>query len=188
VPESDVSSYFAHPAWEAVCAVGSHEGERVNAQIAVSIYGASIVPDRPRLLVLLWKHNLTHDLVNASKTLAITLLSEDQLDLLEPLGLRSGREATSGQGKLDGLRYERTSRGAPYFPDGVGYLDCDVLDTWDLGDCTTFLAAVRHEQRFRDEKPLTWARAQDLAGDDFLRPYEAKFEADAERARAIMRW
>ena len=188
MPESDVSSYFAHPAWEAVCAVGGHDGDRVNAQIAVSIYGASIVPDRPRLLVLLWKHNLTHELVSASRTLAITLLSERQLDLLEPLGLRSGREAKSAEGKLDGLRYERTPHGDPYFPDGVGYLDCEVLDTWDLGDCTTFLAAVRQEQRFSDEKPLTWARAQELADDNFLRPYKAKFEADADRAREVMRW
>ena len=188
MPESDVSTYFARPAWEAVCAVGGHEGARLNAQIGVSLYGASIVPDRPRLLVVLWKPNLTHDLVSASRTLAVTLLSERQLDLLEPLGLRTGHEVATAAGKLDGLHYERTSRGDPYFPDGVGYLDCEVLDAWDLGDCTTLLAAVRHEQRFRDEEPLTWARARDLAGDDFVRRYEAKFEADADRARSVMRW
>ena len=91
MPESDVSSYFAHPAWEAVCAVGGHDGDRVNAQIAVSIYGASIVPDRPRLLVLLWKHNLTRELVSASRTLAITLLSEGQLDSISA-DTRNGRE------------------------------------------------------------------------------------------------
>jgi len=60
--------------WAPLCAVGSH-GERPNAQICVAVFGASIVPDRPRVLVGLWKENHTHDLVARAGTLAVTLLS-----------------------------------------------------------------------------------------------------------------
>src|SRR5687768_526075 len=100
------SSYFAAPNWEPVCSVGSHGARGVNAQICVSIFGASIVPDRPRLLVMLWKSNYTHDLVHESGTLAITLLSEAQHPLLEPLGLHSGRDSEPGRGKLELLETE----------------------------------------------------------------------------------
>jgi flavin reductase (DIM6/NTAB) family NADH-FMN oxidoreductase RutF len=183
-----VSSYFAAPDWEPVCVVGSHDGDRVNAQICVSIFGASIVPERPRLLVLLWKVNYTHDLVREAGTLAITLLSRGQHALLEPLGLRSGRDVDGPGGKLETAQVERTSRGDPYFPDCVGYLDCTVIDSYDLGDCTCFVVAVEHEERLSTEEPMTWAQGQELAGEDFIRAYERKFESDQDTARQTMRW
>ncbi len=183
-----VSSYFAAPDWEPVCTVGSHGPSGINAQICVSIFGASIVPDRPRLLVLLWKTNYTHDLAVESGSLAISLLAEGQHALLEPLGLRSGRERGGGTGKLQSLNVERTASGDPYFPESVGYLDCRVFDAYDLGDSTCFLVSVRHEQRLSEDEPMTWAKAQELAGDDFVRRYKEKFERDAAGARRTMLW
>ena len=184
-PVRSPASYFAAPDWEPVCAVGSHAGDRVNAQICVSIFGASIVPERPRLLVVLWKVNYTHDLVSEAGTLAISLLTQQQHGLLEPLGLRSGRD---GAGKLDPTLVGRTSRGDPYIRGCVGYLDCTVIDSFDLGDCTCFVVAVRHEERLSDEEPMTWAQGQELAGEDFVRAYERKFETDQAVARRTMRW
>ena len=55
----DLFSFF----WAPLCAVGAHDGEQLNAQICVSVFGASIVPSQPRLLVGLSKTNYTHDLV-----------------------------------------------------------------------------------------------------------------------------
>ena len=49
-----------------------------SGQIAVSVHGASIVPQRPRLTAALWKRNLTHDLVRDSGAFAVHLLSNDQ--------------------------------------------------------------------------------------------------------------
>ena len=182
------SSYFAAPDWEPVCVVGSHDGEGLNAQICVSIFGASIVSDRPRLLVVLWKVNYTHDLVGRAGSLAISLLSTAQHALLEPLGLRSGREVDEPGGKLGAVAVQRTSRGDPYIPGCVGYLDCTVMDAYDLGDCTCFVVAVVHEERLSQEEPMTWALAQELAGEDFVRAYERKLQADQNLARGTMRW
>jgi flavin reductase (DIM6/NTAB) family NADH-FMN oxidoreductase RutF len=73
-----VLSYF----WTPLVAVGSSRGDRLNAQISVSTLGASIVPDRPRLLSVLYKANFTHELVTEKGSLSICLLAQDQSDLI----------------------------------------------------------------------------------------------------------
>ena len=119
-PAGDVLSHF----WAPLCAVGAEGPSGPNAQICVSVFGASIVPERPRLLVSLSKTNYTEGLVRESGRLSVTLLSDAQAGLLEPLGLRSGRN----ENKLAGLEVELTASGAPTFPGGVGALDCEVLN------------------------------------------------------------
>ena len=106
----DVLSSF----WSPLCAIGARgEGGAdappnapPNAQICVSVFGASIVPEQPRVLVSLSKTNYTHELVIASGTLSVTALSASQLPLLEPLGLRSGRDGD----KLAGLEVALTAQ------------------------------------------------------------------------------
>ena len=179
-----VSEYFGAPSWEPVCAVGGHDSENVNAQICVSISSASIVPERPRMAVMLWKSNYTHELVANSGSMAISMFSRLQVDLIEPLGLRSGR----GTSKLDGIEVRMTASGDPYFPFSVGYADCLVLDQLDLGDCTAFFVGVRAEERLSGAEPITWKQALELLDQDIVDRYEAKFAADRERAMAEMRW
>ncbi len=115
----DVLSYF----WAPLCAVGARGERGPNAQICVSVFGASIVPEQPRVLVGLSKTNYTHELVEAAGALAVTVLSSEQAPLLEPLGLRSGRDGD----KLAGIDTALTPAGAPYFPGGTGYLACEVI-------------------------------------------------------------
>lgn len=170
--------------WAPLCAVGSHGEAGPNAQVCVSVFGASIVPDRPRLMVILTKTNHTHDLVLAAGTLAITVLREAQLELLWPLGMRSGRDGS----KLDGLKFEVTAAGDPYFTDGVGVLRCEVLESNDLGDSTAFLCAVRERRELAGGEPIGWAAAQRVLGAEFMAAYGPKRERDAEVARAAMLW
>ena len=170
--------------WSPLTAVGSHGPGGPNAQICVSVFGASVVPERPRLLVNLSKTNYTTDLVRASGTLAITLLSERQAHLLTPLGLRSGRDG----GKLEGLAVELTEAGDPWFPEGVGVIECGVLDTYDLGDALTFLCAVREQRPLTSTPALTWAAAREVVGEDFLRAWAEKSEREQRAATTTMRW
>lgn len=175
--------------WAPLCAVGSHDGSgRPNAQICVSVFGASIVPERPRLLVILSRTTFTHDLVSRSGTLAVTLLAEEQLDLLEPLGLRSGRDGE----KLSGLPHAATADGDPLFTGGVGYLACEVLSSSDLGDSTAYLVAVRERERLGPpgelRRPMRWAEARGLVGADFLERWARRSEREREAARGAMLW
>ena len=170
--------------WAPLCAIGSHGAQGPNAQICVSVFGASIVPERPRLIVNLSKTNYTTELVTDSGSLAITVLSEKQADLLRPLGLRSGR----GGDKLAGLAYSITGEGDPYFLEGAGFIRCAVLDTYDLGDSTAFLCAVRERQSLQAVPALSWAAARRSVGDAFLQEWAAKSAREQEAARAAMRW
>lgn len=178
-----ISTYLAAPPWEPLYAVGSHDGDRSNAQIAISVASASIVPDRPRVAAILWKSNLTHDFVHRSGTFALTLMTARQVSLIEPLGVRSGHDGP----KLEALEFERTADGDPYFPGAVGYLACQVIDRLDLGDATLFVAGVAADVRLSGEEPITWAEAQKLLSDDVLRRYRAHFAADVDWARPRMR-
>ncbi|MDA0365321.1 MAG: flavin reductase [Chloroflexi bacterium] len=175
----DPLSYF----WSPLCAVGSH-GEWPNAQICVSVFGASIVPERPRLLIGLWKENFTHDLVATSGTLAVTLLGQAQSGLIGPLGLGSGRAGN----KLAGPDHELTAAGDPYFTGGTGYIDAEVLNAFDWGDATGYLVAVRHRERMSGDEPLTWPDARPLLPASLLQRWDEKSRRDQAAARAVMRW
>lgn len=176
----DILSAF----WAPLCAIGSHGAAGPNAQICVSVFGASIVPERPRLLVVLHRTNHTHDLVVESATLAITVLSRGSISLLEPLGLHSGRDGP----KLQGLRYELTPAGDPYFPEGVAILDCAVLDAQDLGDATSFLVAIRELRELSGGEPLSWQDAKTIVGDNFLAQWAEKSARERDIAFRTMTW
>ena len=179
-PAPDLLSHF----WAPLCAVGSHGPRGANAQICVSVFGASIVPERPRLLVSLSKTNYTHDLVAASGTLAITLLGTKQVGLLEPLGLHSGRDGH----KLAGLDVELTAAGDPSFPGGVGVIAAELIEPYDCGDATAFLVAVTGRRPLGGAEPLSWQAAKGVVGEDFLRRWWEKSAREQEAARAAMRW
>ena len=78
--------------WTPIVAVGATDGTTPNAQISVSTFGASVVPDRPRLLCILYKANHTHDLVARSESFSLSVLNQEQVDLtdLAPAGLFDG--------------------------------------------------------------------------------------------------
>lgn len=170
--------------WTPLCAIGSHGPLGPNAQICVSVFGASIVPERPRLLLVLSKSNYTTSLIADCKTVCITLLTAANLDLIEPLGLQSGRDGN----KLGALAFELTAEGDPYFLGGAGYIRCAVLDEADNGDSLSFLVAVRERRPMNDDPPLTWASAQKLLSPELLAAWAAKSANEQAVARARMLW
>ena len=78
--------------WAPIAIVTASSQGRDNAQAAVSIGGASIVADRPRVVVQLYKTNLTHDLVVESGAFALCFARRDQLDLVHDTGFVSGHK------------------------------------------------------------------------------------------------
>ena len=186
--ESSVADHPQRPVllslfWTPLVAVGC-SGERPNAQISVSTFGASIVPDRPRLMSVLYKANYTHELVVAKGSFSLSVLAEGQEELLPKLGFVSGR----GVEKLAGLDVEMTGRGNPVFTGSLGWLECEVIADFDLGDATAFLGAVVATQELRDGSPLVWSQVRRRLPEAWLQQWERKIAADVERCRASMRW
>jgi len=158
-----------------------HDG-RANGQIAVAGLSGSILPEAPRILVALWKANLTHDLILASRVLAVHLLPSApddtlraSLDILHTLGMRSGRDSD----KLAMLSWRPGVTGAPILLDALTYVEGRVVTTLDGGEMTVFLADIVAGDRLRNGDPLAWRQARQLVPSAWL----AEFDANQQRQR-----
>jgi flavin reductase (DIM6/NTAB) family NADH-FMN oxidoreductase RutF len=176
----DILSYF----WAPLVAVGASYGGRVNAHISLSVLGASIVPQRPRLLCVIYKHNYTHQMVMRSGRFSVSLLAHDQLHLVPALGFVSGRQ----EDKMRNLEFFLTEAGDPVMAGCLGWAQCRVMDALDLGDATCFLAAVTARARLREGEPLWWFRVRPTLPPEWLARWEAKLARNIEASVRLMRW
>jgi flavin reductase (DIM6/NTAB) family NADH-FMN oxidoreductase RutF len=177
---ADPLSLFSGPLF----AVGSHGPTGPNAQIAALAMNASIIPEEPRLQVLLWKNNYTCGLVEESGTAAVTVLCEEQAAIVPLLGFRSGRDGP----KLDDVTHELTSAGDPYFPGGIALFDCRMLASLDAGDALSFLLAVAERRWLGGETPLRRWRAVELLGPEFGRELEEMLARNVAFSRGRALW
>ena len=138
-----------------LAAVSTRAGDVSNAQIAVAITAASIVPQRPRLIVQIYHTNYTHDLIADSGILAVNFLEASQLPLIWQLGMHSGRDGD----KLDGIAYATGDTGSPLLEGCYGFLDCRVVNAMDGGDMTAFLVEVVAAQANGGDR-MTWRDAR----------------------------
>ena len=165
--------------WTPLVAVTASWNGRASGQIAVSAQGASIVPDRPRILVQLYKRNLTHDLVRDSGAFALHLLGENQLDLAHLLGFVSGRIFD----KLSEVPHHRGETGSPVLEECLGHVECRVINAMDGGDMTCFLAdvvagALRGDQNASPMRPLWWYQMRGRMPEEWQREWDVKMEAE----------
>jgi flavin reductase (DIM6/NTAB) family NADH-FMN oxidoreductase RutF len=164
--------------------VTARDGERRGGQLASWVLPATLVPDRPRAVVLLSPANHTHDLIRASGRFALSLLAEGQEALVPHFGLRSGRELD----KLAGVALDPPSpAGLPLLAGSCGWAECGILDALDAGDRIIYLAEVTAQQVHPGRQPL---RKQEALAR--LPPAEAaalreKARRDGERDRAFQR-
>ncbi|MCH7841189.1 MAG: flavin reductase family protein [Chloroflexi bacterium] len=168
--------------WSPLAAVTSHWQGRDNVQMAVAIAAASIVPDRPRVAVQLYKTNLSHDMVLSGGAFALNFLRPDQLDLIGDFGLVSGRE----RDKLDGVAQTKGMSGSPLLTNCFGYLDCRVINAMDGGDMTCFLAEVIDGKTLAQGEPLWWRDARRKLPPEWLERWENKQSSEIATSRATM--
>ena len=176
-PAARALSHFWTPL---VAVTAAHAGVR-SGQIAVSVHGASIVPQRPRLTAALWKRNLTHDLVQRAGVFAVHLLREDQDEIVYRLGLRSGRD----EDKLAGLPLREGATGSPLLADCLAVYECRVLNTMDGGDMTVFLGAVVAMDG-GDGAPLWWRDLRPRMPAEHAAAWDRKIAADIEDSLRTM--
>ena len=168
--------------WSPLAAVTSRWQGRDNVQMAVAIAAASIVPDRPRVAVQLYKTNLSHDMVMSAGSFALNFLRPDQLGLIGDFGLVSGRD----RDKLDGVGTTTGGSGSPLLTDCFGYLDCRVINAMDGGDMTCFLADVVDGKTLSEGEPLWWRDARRKLPPEWLKQWEEKQSSEIATSRATM--
>jgi len=168
--------------WSPLAAVTSQWEGQVNAQICMAISNASIVPQRPRVLVQIYKGNYSHDLIQGSGAFALNFLSKHQLDLLREFGFFSGR----GRDKLAGIDYDTGVTGSPVLKDCWGYLECRVVNAMDGGDLTCFLADVAEGDVRMDGDPLGAREARRMIPPDWNEQWDSRLKENVEMSRKIM--
>ena len=169
--------------WSPIAAVTSSWQGKDNAQIAVAIGGASIVADQPRVVVQLYKTNLSHEMVFRSRAFALCFMRQDQLDLVHRLGFVSGRDRE----KLADVLYEKRTTSSPVLLDCWGYLDCRVVNAMDGSDMTVFLADVVDGGMLSAGEPLSGQHLRAAMPQDWMDEWNRKIEGEVTISRRTMR-
>jgi len=155
-----------------VVAVTTSANGRRNGLIVNSAQRASLVPNIARISIYVSKPNFSHDLVYASGVFGIHILRDDQYDVIEQLGLRSGRDVAD---KFDELDIRKGVTGCPMLDDCVVAFECRVVNAMDAGGSTFFLGeVVEMLQEEPDDTPImTSGHFRSNAPADLKRAYEA---------------
>ena len=170
------------PLWSPVAAVTSSSKDQVNVQIAVSVGAASIVPDRPRVIVQIYKDNFSWEIIQNSRAFALNFLRPDQLQLLKSFGFVSGRD----EAKLSTVGYDIGASGSPILRDCWGYLDCRVVNAMDAGDMTCFLGEVLDGAVLSESEPLWWPQARRIIPDDWNAEWDQRIGRQIETSKLKM--
>ena len=168
--------------WSPLAAVSSHWEGKDNAQLCLSIGGASIVPEHPRVLVQIYKTNLSHEMISNSGSFALNFPRAGQLEWIRDFGLHSGRDRE----KLAAVEFSRDRTGSPLFADCWGWLDCVVINAMDGGDMTCFLAEVVAGRTTGPGQPLWWREARTRVPEEWMRIYSEKQGREVDYSRAHM--
>lgn len=128
----------------------THEGNMIgftaNSFASVSIEPLLISMSMTKTLRVL-------PLFEASGTFAINILSAQQANL----GMRfAGMLEEFRDDRFQGLSIEQSENGNPLLPDTIGYLDCTVYQTVDVGASTLFLGEVQAATVQNEEAPLAY--------------------------------
>jgi flavin reductase (DIM6/NTAB) family NADH-FMN oxidoreductase RutF len=95
----------------------------------------SVSLDPPLVLICVDKKAESHPHVEASRSFAVNLLAQQQIDL-------SNRFAKSGGAKFEGIDWTRGSLGLPLLPGALAHLECRSVNMVDAGDHTIFVGQV----------------------------------------------
>lgn len=114
---------------------GSYEGH-IHGMTANSFN--SITLDPPTVLVALQRQARTEHLVHESGRFGVTILDLEQLDLAR----RFAGQIETDKPRFEGVGTFTLVSDSPLIQGGVAFLDCQVIQTIEIGSTTVFLGEV----------------------------------------------
>lgn len=138
--------------------VTSKKGERINGQIANTVFQISNEP--PTIAVSINKRNLTNEFIRESKVFAVSVLAQEApLALIGQFGFKSGRETD----KFTGVNCRLTPGGLPCVTDHtLACLEARVIQEVDAGTHTIFIGELTDAAVLREGAPMTYAYYQQV--------------------------
>jgi len=138
-------------AWSAGVAVvtavheGNQHGATVNSFTSISL--------EPALLtVALQKSAKTHGFILKSRAFGLTMLSAEQSKISD---LFAGK-MPAVENRFADLQTETMVTGSPLIVGGLAWLDCRVVEMFDAGNSTLFIAEALAAQTMSDAMPLIY--------------------------------
>lgn len=115
---------------------------------------ASVSLDPPLVLVCVDKQAGLHELLPESKTFAVTVLADDQVDDAEWF---ASPRRPSGRDQFDDVEWRAAPvTGAPVLAHGIAFIDCRVAEIHEGGDHSVFIGEVVGLGHLRDAGPLVF--------------------------------
>jgi len=138
--------------------IGSHKGDKLNAQIANTIF--QVCSEPIKLAVAINRNNYTHELITASKVFTVSILEKDTpLSFIGNFGFKSGRDTD----KLHGINYKLSPNKAPIVLDNtLAYLELKVDNQVDVSTHTLFIGELVDADIIKNGEPLTYAYYQQV--------------------------
>jgi flavin reductase (DIM6/NTAB) family NADH-FMN oxidoreductase RutF len=124
---------------------GKKHGATVNSFTSISLEPAMIT-------ISLQKSARTHELISKSRAFGLTILSAEQFKISD---LFAGK-MTEVEDRFSGLQTQTLVTGSPLLVGGLAWLDCHVVETFDAGLNTLFIAEVLAAQDTGDGQPLIY--------------------------------
>ena len=153
------------------------DGEKQNGCIVNTV---SMITDNPkRITVYVNKANYSEELLRKTGICNVSVLTEKApFDIFRQFGFASGRDTD----KFAGGRYETSENGLYYLPEYANaVLSAKVIDYYDYGTHTLFVAEVTEAKKLSDDKSVTY--------EYYLNEIKPKPQAQAEEKPAqIGRW
>ena len=133
--------------------VSSKKEAKLNGQIANAVLQVTAEP--AQISVCINKDNLTHQFIQESRVFTVSILEQDvPMEFIGHFGFKSGKEIE----KFKGIDYKLGITGAPVvIRNCLGYLECEVTNSMDVGTHTVFIGKVVEAQVTRDGQPMTYA-------------------------------
>ena len=132
--------------------VTSLNDHKINGQCWNTVFQLT---DKPlQLAVCLNKNNLTYEYVDKSGVLAISVLEQNDSEMVRTFGYKSGRSVD----KFAGIEYITGQNGCPILKTCVAYLEGRVLrdKITDVGTHSLFVIDVTAGTTISAEQPLTY--------------------------------
>ncbi len=128
------------------------DGEKQNGCIVNTV---SMITDNPkRITVYVNKANYSEELLRKTGVFNVSVLTESApFDIFKRFGFASGRDTD----KFDGIAVETSENGLYYLPEHTNaVLSAKVVDCYDYGTHTLFVAEVTEGKTLSEEKSVTY--------------------------------
>jgi flavin reductase (DIM6/NTAB) family NADH-FMN oxidoreductase RutF len=103
----------------------------------------SIALSPPTVLIALQHYSRTQQLVKEGKIFAVSILDNKQ----QALAMKFAGQSEDGHHRFEGVETFTMVTGAPLIKDAMAYLDCVVINAFDVGQTTVFLGEVVKAQK-----------------------------------------